>query len=269
MPSKGIHGRASGFSGVDKNVISCRLKPHDDGGIFTVVSTAYDHNVATANGFFRSDSQADATYHARYGYDGGARQFLRLTPTGDCFVKFGSVDDRSHKVSADTTLELAGRDFQNIFLRSAGGTAAQVQRIDTVADVSGSLNNKYFIMYVANNTTGHEERIGVWFNVNSAGTQPTNTNVDQWAVVALSTNATANQVATALEAVIEAITVQSTDAFSSSVSTNQVTVTWNATFTGSQRDAADSSGSTATGFTFNTPSTNGAGTAFDVTLFMI
>lgn len=43
-----------------------------------------------------------------------------------------------------------------------------VQKITAIADVAGSLNNKYFILPTANCTTIYV----VWFNINSAGTQP-------------------------------------------------------------------------------------------------
>lgn len=274
MATKGIVGRATSFSGVEDRVVSTRLKPHDDGGTFTVAATAYDHNVSSTNGFFRSDRPTDSTYNATLGYDGGYRHFVRIKADNDFFLKFDSISNKSHKIEAgDTPIELVVRECNNIFLRSAGTTTAQVQRIDTVADSSGSLNNKYFYIYASSTATGYEETIGVWLNVNSAGTQPTDSLVTQWVPVAIATNETANNVAVAVEAAIEAILVPvstGADAFSSSVSTNQVTVTWQSAnnFSGPQRNAADSTAA-PTGFTFNTPSQEGTGSAVAISLFMV
>lgn len=79
-----------------------------------------------------------------------------------------------------------------------GEDVSQIESITCSADVAGSLNNKYFLFFVG--LIGHY----VWLNVNSAGTDPaiagyTGHEVD------LATGATANAVATAIEAVMDAI----------------------------------------------------------------
>lgn len=76
-------------------------------------------------------------------------------------------------------------------------TATGAQTVTTVADVSGSLAGKYFLMQSANNATNYY----FWFKVSGSGTDPliagaTGEEVD------ISTNATAAQVATALSAVV-------------------------------------------------------------------
>lgn len=271
MASKGIHGRSATQSAGQDNVIASRLKPHDDGITFTVASSTFDHNVATSNLCFRSDDPIDSTYNATTGYDGGYRHYLRIKSDNDFLIKFSSTSNRSHLIaSEDTPFELVNREFNNLYLRSAATTTQQVQHIHTVADVASSLNNKYFYLYCSNNSTGYDEIIGVWINVGAAGTQPTDSLVTQWVSVAISANATAGTVGTAVEAAIEAIKVPAgdTDAFTSSVSTDDITVTHNATFGGAQRNAADSTAA-PTGFTFDTPTTEGAGAALSINLFMI
>jgi hypothetical protein len=76
--------------------------------------------------------------------------------------------------------------------------------VQTVADSSGSLNDTYFDLngFDPNLT---EDPFYVWFNVNSAGTDPTiagKTGIE----VAVATDATAAEVATALKAAIDADT---------------------------------------------------------------
>lgn len=272
MSSKGLHGRSSPWDDQEKGIVSTRLKQHDDGGSFTVASSAYDHNVATSHSYFRSDAVSDSTYSTA-GYDGGFRHFLRIKSDNDFIIKFDSASNRGYKIAAaDTPFECVTREFNNIFLRSAATTTAQVQHIHTVADVDGSLNNTYFYLYCGNNSLGTDRTIGVWMNVNSLGVQPTDSAVDAWVVVALATDATDAEVGTAVEAAIEAITVPvvgvNTDAFASSVSTADITVTHNATFGGAQKNAADSAAA-PTGFTFDTPTTEGAGAALAISLFMV
>lgn len=84
-----------------------------------------------------------------------------------------------------------------------------------VADVAGSLNNKYFLISAGDAGTDYY----VWFNVNSAGIDPEvagRTGVE----VALATGAANTAVASAVQAAIDAL-----DTFSAGVSTATVEVT--------------------------------------------
>jgi hypothetical protein len=78
------------------------------------------------------------------------------------------------------------------------------QAITCVADVSGSLNNDWFKLYYYDSNYDLISDY-VWFNVNSAGVDPDPVGYATGHVVALATNATAAQVATALAAVLDAI----------------------------------------------------------------
>lgn len=86
----------------------------------------------------------------------------------------------------------------------ANTLAAQTKyRVTTVADVAGSLNNKYFIFAYGNNLTA-----GVWFNVSGAGVVPAGALAQDTQIeVAISTGATAGAVATALRAALAAQTL--------------------------------------------------------------
>lgn len=126
---------------------------------------------------------------------------------------------------------------------AAATPTAEVTSITCVADVSGSLNNDYFIINTANDAIGYY----VWMNVNSLGVDPMvagRTGVP----VALATNATATQVATAVAAALDALA-----GFVSTSSGAVVTCT-NAS-TGSTTDAA----ATAIAFTISV-TTQGYGT---------
>ncbi len=114
-----------------------------------------------------------------------------------------------------------------------GEDIANVQTVTCVADVAGSLNNKYFFFYDVSGTKRY-----IWIDVNSAGADPaiagaTGHEVD------VATGATAAAVATAIEAVIEAVS-----GYTSTVSSATITVTHEAT--GYAQPAHDGN----TGFSF-------------------
>ena len=95
--------------------------------------------------------------------------------------------------------------IQNISVRPMqvylGEDIAQVQSITCVADVTSSLQNKYFLFHDAAGAKRY-----AWFNVATLGvdTAP----LGGWTVhaVAISANDTASAVATALAAVLTAVT---------------------------------------------------------------
>lgn len=80
----------------------------------------------------------------------------------------------------------------------------QITTVATVADSSGSLNNKYFLISSLN-AYPTQKNFYVWFNVNSAGTDPAlagKTGVQ----VALSTNASAATVGAGIASALSALT---------------------------------------------------------------
>lgn len=105
-------------------------------------------------------------------------------------------------------------------LIQAGGdlaaSVAQVVLIDCIADVAGSLNNKYFFI----NGAGDGVKYLVWFNVNGAGVAPTLPPGYTAVAVAVATGATAPQVATALAAALDPLS-----AFVATANSNEVTCT--------------------------------------------
>jgi hypothetical protein len=119
-------------------------------------------------------------------------------------------------------------------------------RIETVADVAGSLNSTYFFMY-STTTTYY-----VWYNVSGGGIDPApgGTGV----VVAIATGASA---ATVRNSTVTAINSSVTDiiAYSDASITNRFTVV--NTATGVAANVAD--GGAATGFTFTTLNNGSAG----------
>ncbi len=109
------------------------------------------------------------------------------------------------------------------------------QDIFTVADDAGSLNDTYFYIYTATDT------FVVWIDVDGGGTDPAipdTTSVQ----VAISEDDTADDVATAVAAALDAL---ATD-FNASATTNQVSV--ENVDTGATQSAVD--GAVPTGFTF-------------------
>lgn len=119
-----------------------------------------------------------------------------------------------------------------------GTTQVQIQKISCVADVSGSLNNKYFLFYDAAGTKRY-----AWFNVSAGGSDPALSGYTGHAV-AISTNDSATAVATALAAVLTAVS-----GFDATSSGYQVTLTATATgYAVPAHDAQASASRTAFGF---------------------
>lgn len=109
--------------------------------------------------------------------------------------------------------------------------------VDTVADVSSSLNNKYFKLGKGGQSTYSHY---AWFNVGGAGVDPAVAGLTD-IEVAISANATAAAVATALQAAVDALSD-----FEAVVDGNHVSIY--AAAAGESAGAED--GAAATGFTF-------------------
>lgn len=116
----------------------------------------------------------------------------------------------------------------------------QVTTVTTVADVSGSLNNKYFFLPSANDETIYV----VWMNVNSAGTDPKIPNTTSLEI-AVATNATDATIATEMRSVIGALGDFATAGAGADV---EITFATYGRGTLSQDDSENSG--TETGFTF-------------------
>lgn len=109
--------------------------------------------------------------------------------------------------------------IQNIAVRPMfvyiGKDTAQVQSIKCVADVSSSLQNKYFLFHTSAGVKHY-----AWFNVATLGVDPAPAGGWTGHVVAISANASASTVASALQAVLDAVT-----GFDATVSGTTVTLT--------------------------------------------
>lgn len=119
-----------------------------------------------------------------------------------------------------------------------GKDTAQVEKITCVADVSSSLQNKYFLF-----TTSAGVKHYAWFNVGGSGADPAPAGGWTGHEVAIAADASATAVATALQAVLDAVT-----GFDATVSGYVVTLTHTAV--GYAQPAYDAAGASATGFSF-------------------
>jgi hypothetical protein len=118
-----------------------------------------------------------------------------------------------------------------------GKDIAQVEKITCVADVASSLNSKYFLFHSSAGVKHY-----AWFDVNSAGTDPAPAGGWTGHEVDIAVGATASQVATALAAVLTAVT-----GFDAAASSGVVTLTHTAI--GYAQPAIDSVAA-PTGFAF-------------------
>lgn len=96
-----------------------------------------------------------------------------------------------------------------------GVAVAEVTIITPVADVAGSLNNKYITI----NSASNEDKYYAWYNVNSLGVDPTPAGL-VGVEIALATNATVDDVATATHAALNGLA-----GFNSVDNTGSLTVT--------------------------------------------
>jgi hypothetical protein len=131
------------------------------------------------------------------------------------------------------------------------GETAEIMSVDPVADVSGSLNNTYFIFYTTPNLAYY-----MWFNVSGGGSDPAPSapsNVTYLGIeIAIATNDSAATIATAIETVMATQIRKSgetelIDTTVTSPGAGQLTFTNN--YTTSVPDIADTG---ATGFTLGT-----------------
>lgn len=121
-----------------------------------------------------------------------------------------------------------------------GTNVAQVQKITCVADVSSSLNSKYFFLYAADGSKHY-----IWIDINNTGVDPAPAGFSGTSAEVAAANATNAQVATAIQLAIDGLAD-----FTATVSGAIVTVT-----------------DVATGYApaMHDPATAGTAFAFEVT----
>lgn len=142
--------------------------------------------------------------------------------------------------------------FKSFIPYLAAGSPAQTtveannaQTITVTGDTSGSLNNTYFTFYTSGNAYGYY----VWYNINSAGTDPAVaglTGIQVAAATSANSSTIGSATRTAIAAAVPYVTVTGT--------TSGVIITQK--YAGSCTAAADSA--TATSFTFATSSPVGS-----------
>jgi len=152
-------------------------------------------------------SQYTPNNKVEVGYDNGYFSALAYLQSGDkLWVKrahnsalYGGIILKNSS-SAQSNASITGMADPNAY--SFDGTAmvaaAAVFTITCEADVTGSLNNKFF--FISSLTKNYY----VWFNVNSLGVNPNFANMTG-VQVSLATNATATQVAVAISAALNAL----------------------------------------------------------------
>ncbi len=134
----------------------------------------------------------------------------------------------------------------------------------TVAAASAITAGMYFVV-PSTNASYLDKYFGVWFTKDGAGTQPNDSRVTDWVVVAVTTGQTSTNVADAVETALEAQTGYITSANNAGADITIVQA-----ISTSMADAYDGAGTGATGFTFNSPSTNGvSGQTATVDLWLI
>lgn len=224
---------------------------------FSLESTDLDVDVNNAAELFMSENPGSERFSATRGFDDGTRYNVRINPEGSpIWVKYNDADNDSIYIAGDAVFEEFNVLIRNLYFTSADEGVAQIDRVVFAADSSGSYNNTYFKLYARNTTTLEETVYGIWYNINSAGVQPVDSEVDVWAEVAADTDATGDTLATATEAVVDALTGAP---FASTPTTSTLDITHSVA--GVRKPAVD----VGTPATVSTP-TPGEGTATTVNL---
>lgn len=133
-------------------------------------------------------------------------------------LSFGTDDLDGELSYTGNTVEYLTKKITTI----AGENVYQVQKVTCVADVSGSLNSKYFILY----GTGDTDKFYIWYNVSGGGVDPSLSGFTGLSV-AISTNDTASTIATATASVINATTQFDAAAVGSIITITHTTYDWN------------------------------------------
>jgi len=140
-----------------------------------------------------------------------------------------------------------------IIVKNEGSGTTQVSSVDTRADSSGDLNDDYFVIYATPRIAYY-----VWYNVNSAGSDPTPSPPAgvsyTGAEVAVATNATAGDVADATKVVLDALLLNGYAPFGTISIASLSEMTIPNTFGGLCTDVAEGVGTTFT-FATDTPGT--------------
>jgi len=162
----------------------------DSGNVYSASVQVVTTGSSTAGTCKLQGSNDMPTYGSPYPTNG-------FTPTN-----WTDIASATANVSGATTALLPVTNICHQFLRVVyTPTGAGVQTITCVADVAGSLNNKYFLLETANGA----QKYAVWFNVSAGGSAPTVPGYTA-AEVAISTGDTAADVATALGTALALLT---------------------------------------------------------------
>ena len=205
-----------------------------------VLSTGFTFNIITQG----ADAVSiDGSYFVISDVNGGIAFWFDVDDSGTVEPAHGQLRSvEINTVTSGMTDAQVAAEVEKALTSAAPYTAelAEVSLVTTLPDISGSLNNRYFLLSAANDAT----RYYVWYNVSSTGTDPSIagfTGIE----VNISTNDTANAVAAATQAAINAI-----PDFTATVVSDDVTITNVAG--GKATDTQDSNTATATGFSFTT-----------------
>lgn len=217
----------------------------------SINGTQFDSNQWVSASFhaFFGDAQGTGTFKLQVSNDTGA-QGSGYAAAQDSYAATNWVDipSQTAAVTTGTSAILTVPNMSYRWIRAVwAATGLGIQTIVVHADVSGSLNSKYFLLNSANAGTGYY----VWFNVNSAGVDPMiagRTGVP----VALATNDSAATVGTALTAAI--------DGLANFIATGTTTVTVTNSASGPFTPITD--GAAPTGFTFTV--TGGGGSTITI-----
>ncbi len=198
------------------------------------IGTGFEFDVTTQGA---NPVTIDGTYFIIYDINGAIAYWYDVDNGGTPEPAHGAP--RSVEISTVTS----GMTAAQVATQTRNAIAAGIAERSTVvcsADISGSLNDKYFLLNSANDATEYY----VWYNVAAGGTDPAlagKTGIE----VAISTNANANAVATATQAAINA------DAGADFTATDlSGTVTITNDTGGATTSIADAVSPNGTGFTF-------------------
>lgn len=171
-------------------------------GVPTLVTTDTELlNLFTPNG--KVEVGFDLAYFSALAYLQKSNKLWVVRAAKQSLYGGVSVKTSSHAGSSATVPLTAGLSDPTAYAFDAGpdvAAVAEVTSVTCVADIAGSLNNKYFFL----NEPASGNGVYVWFNVGGNGVDPGPFGSRVALEVAFAEGATAAQVATAIAAVVDA-----------------------------------------------------------------
>lgn len=242
-------------------VTGTRLVTRHDGAPQVAITTAGCFSLKSQEGFFQSAAEDPV-----FGYNDGLRNSMRIKSSADILfrpVLSGNTPTGGHwqkLVAGDSPIMNMLEQCNDLQIKAIASTVKQEIEVTCPADDGGSLTGLVAVVIECMTTTYRHRKDVFYITVDGDGDQPEVAGATHYHAVDIDADDTEDDVAAALQAVVDALT----GSYSASVTDEVVTIEYD--MAGPQPDAAVVSG---TGFSFSetVAGVSTAGATVDVTLW--